>query len=195
MSAALIYLHGFISSPQSHKAVQLGDYLQRHHPAVCYQVPALGDTPDQAYERGEKAVADSLARFDTVALIGSSMGGFLATVLAERFGLRAVLINPVVRPQNLVDKFIGEHHNPYTGSRFCLDSGHVDILTALYLPEMARPQHYWALLQQGDETLDYRWAEAYYQASKLTVEPGGDHSFQGFERYFPQVVEFLGLVG
>ncbi|GAB3383619.1 alpha/beta fold hydrolase [Spongiibacter taiwanensis] len=195
MSAALVYLHGFISSPQSHKAVQMGEYLKSHHPDIHYAVPALGDTPDQAYERGSKAVMDCLARHDKVGLIGSSMGGFLSTVLAERFGLRAVLINPVVRPQHLVEKFIGEHHNPYTGSRFSLDSHHVDILTSLYLPALAAPQNYWALLQEGDETLDYRWAEDYYQHSKLTVEPGGDHAFQGFERYFHRVVEFLGLLG
>ncbi len=196
MTASLIYLHGFISSPQSHKAVLMGDYLRRHHPDINYQVPALGDTPDQAIARAEIALDRCLQTgAGPVALMGSSQGGFLATVLAERHRLGAVLINPVVNPQRLATHFLGRHVNPYTGSQFSLDHSHLALLAQLAVPQLQQPARYWVLLQQGDETLDYRQAEDFYRHSRLTVEAGGDHSFQGFERYLPEVVEFLGLLG
>lgn len=196
MSATLIYFHGFISSPQSHKAVITGEYLQEHHPSIHYRVPALGDTPDVAAQTAEAVVKECLERADgPVALIGSSMGGFLATVLAQRYGLRAVAINPVVHPQRLVTRLIGDHSNPYTGSEFSIGQAHVLALHDLAITELRSPDDCWALLQEGDETLDYRDALAFYRGARVTCEPGGDHSFHGFERYLPEVVEFLGLLG
>lgn len=196
MSVGLVYLHGFVSSPQSQKAVMMGDYLRAHHGHIDYRVPALGDTPQQAYERASVALQDSLRRHDgAVALMGSSLGGFLATVLAEQHGLKAVLINPAVRPRLLAEHFLGRHVNPYTGSEFTLEDSDIAILEQVCPASLIAPQHYWALLQKGDETLDYRLALEFYGGAKLTVEEGGDHGFQGFERYLPAVVEFLGLLG
>lgn len=185
----LIYLHGFLSSPQSVKARQTLDFVTQHYPQLDITVPELSPYPDEVEQQ---LVALAQQKSDKpLRFIGSSMGGFLSTFLVERFGGKAVLINPAVRPYVLLKDYLGEHQNPYTGRRFTLVEAHMDMLRALDCPTLKQPDHYWTLLQTGDETLDYREAEQKYQGGKLTIEQGGDHSFQHFERYLPDILAFL----
>ncbi|MDF1692609.1 MAG: esterase YqiA [Zhongshania sp.] len=189
MTAALIYIHGFISSPQSHKAQQLARYVAEHHPDISYFVPSLANTPGEAAQQLDELVQHCLQHHaGSVGLIGSSLGGFLATVLAERYSLPAVLINPAVEPHNFAGHFLGAHHNPYTGVDFSLNQADIDQLRSMVsAPVKGR---YWVLVQEGDEVLDYRLALEFYKGCDITVETGGDHSFQQFERHLPAVVDF-----
>jgi len=191
MAIAFIYLHGFLSSPQSAKARQLADYLHEHHPDIDYVVPALPEAPQRAYAIAEAAVQSLLADHAQVGLIGSSMGGFYATLLAERFHLRAVIINPSVQPQLSIEKYFGEHQNPYTGQQFSIGAADAEALQRMAVAQLTQPRNYWLLAQTGDEVLDYRQAVAFYSGAKKTIEPDGDHQFQGFGRYLPDVVKFL----
>lgn len=198
MLTDIVYIHGFISSPQSLKAQQLRRYVESvnrdsnlgEEAGVAVHIPALPDHPGPAYDAVNALVHQCVQRDATVGLVGSSLGGFFATVLAERYGLPAVLINPAVRPAELASHFEGEHENLYTGSRFSLSAADVAVLTRLQ-PQTISPQRYRVMLQEGDETLDYRRAKAFYAGSDLIIEPGGDHSFQGFDRHLPAVLEFL----
>jgi uncharacterized protein len=194
MTAALIYIHGFLSSAQSLKAQQLKTYVERHYPDIVVHTPSLPDTPQAALQELDALVQRALHEpFCRLGMVGSSLGGFFATVLAERYRLPAVLINPAVQPAELVaEHFLGEHINPYTGQRFLIGE---DEIAALRDMQPQRPLHgrYWLLTQEGDETLDYRRGVAFYEGQKQTVEPDGDHSFQDFDRYLSAVVEFLGL--
>lgn len=189
----LLYIHGFISSPQSFKAEQTAAYLNGLSPAIPCTVPQLPPAPAASLALLERALEAALERSDRVGLVGSSMGGFFATVLAERYDLRAVLINPAVQPQRLLVDFEGAHLNPYTGEHFVVDASYRHQLEAM-LPASLTPERYWVLLQSGDETLDYREAQSYYRACRMTLEPGGDHSFVGYERHLPAIVKFLKLV-
>jgi predicted esterase YcpF (UPF0227 family) len=194
VSLTLIYLHGFLSSPLAAKATLTRDWLARHSPTIAFGVPALPDSPQAALAAAEAAVLAALAR-GPVGLIGSSMGGFHATILAERFGLRAVLVNPSAKPHLRIDRYFshdgkGEQTNPYTGERFTLDGNDARWLENA-LPTTIDPSRYWLLTQTGDEVLDYREAVAYYAGCRQTIEPGGNHQFVGFERYLPEVVRFL----
>jgi predicted esterase YcpF (UPF0227 family) len=194
VSLTLIYLHGFLSSPLSAKATLTRDWLARHHPAIAFAVPALPDLPQAALAAAEAAVVAALAR-GRVGLIGSSMGGFHATVLAERYDLRAVLVNPSAQPHLRIHRYFSqdgksEQTNPYTGQRFTLDENDARWLENAQ-PAAPDPRRYWLLVQTGDEVLDYREAVAYYAGCRQTIEPGGNHQFAGFERYLPEIVEFL----
>lgn len=189
---ALLYLHGFLSSPQSAKARLLGDYLSRRNSGVHYRVPALPEEPDAALAAAEAALHElQAAGHAPVGLVGSSMGGFYATVLAERHGLRAVLVNPSVQPQLSIHRYFGALTNPYSGRRFTLDSCHAEALAAMAPAAVSRPEQLWLLVQSGDEVLDYRAALGFYAGCRQTVEAGGDHAFQGFERYLPDLLKFL----
>lgn len=111
--------------------------------------------------------------------------------MVEKYSGKAVLINPAVRPFELLEDFLGEHVNPYTQQHFLLENQHIDELRKLDTPTLKATSDYWALLQTEDETLDYRQAENKYQNYKLTIEQGGDHSFQDFQRFLPEIFRFL----
>lgn len=189
MPARLIYLHGFLSSPCSAKAQELARHADSGGRAPAIVIPALPDTPAAALGAAEAAVADAVAG-GPVALVGSSMGGFYATVLAERYGLRAVLVNPSVHPHRRLQRYYGWHTNPYTGAVARIGPDAAAELEAM-APAAIDPARYWLLVQTGDETLDYREAVALYAGARHTVEPGGNHRFIGFNRHLPEIFNFL----
>lgn len=192
MTPALIYIHGFLSSPLSTKAQQLGEFVAAKYPSIEYIVPGLANNPGEACRQVDQLVQDCLQRgFKPLGLVGSSLGGFLATLMAERYDLSAVLINPAVAPHNLAEHFIGTHHNPYTAVDFSLTQADIDALRDMAVVPQAR--RYWLMVQEADEVLDYRQAVNLYRGSKMTVEAEGDHSFQGFDRHLAAVVNFLQL--
>lgn len=186
----LIYIHGFLSSPESFKARQTQAWLAVNHPEVAYHCPQLTPYPEQTRLALEQLVESLLPQ--KIFLIGSSLGGFWATWLAEKYNLKAVLINPAVRPYEFMPKHIGVILKSYhSEDTYCLAAHHIDEIKAVDgIPQ--RLSNYWLLVQEGDETLDYTQAVEKYRGCKQTIEQGGDHSFQGFERYLSKIIDFLG---
>lgn len=185
----LLYLHGFNSSPESIKAQQISQWFQQHHPEVKVVVPHLAPYPTQAWQQIEAILTEY--NDHQIGVVGSSLGGYLATRVSQQLACPAVLINPAVKPYELLVDYLGENSNLYTGETYTLIPEHINELKALDCPELLQPEKLWALLQTDDEVLDYRQAEAKYQAGKVTVEQGGDHSFVNFERHFNDIVTFL----
>ncbi len=184
----VLYLHGFNSGSESPKARLMREACSRieHHgkPLPC-RTPHLSHRPAEALASAESALAEL---GDNVLLVGSSMGGFLTSVLAERHDLAAVLINPAVSPARLVDAWLGmEFVNPYSGERFCIESAHRDELAALSPPRLS-PERYLLLLGTADETLDCHEAFAAYHGCRTLLEPGGDHGFSRLAVYLPAVL-------
>ncbi|QSV13753.1 esterase YqiA [Photobacterium ganghwense] len=192
MQPLLLYLHGFNSSPQSLKATLMADYCRQARPDIRVEIPQLPCYPADAADFIETLI-QSLKHEYRIGLVGSSLGGYLATWVNARHQLPAVLVNPAVKPYELLQDYLGEQENPYTGQRYLLEPKHMAELCQLDVAQLARPEQFWLLQQEGDEVLDYRQAVDKYAACRQTVEPLGDHSFVGFDRYPAQIIRFLEL--
>ena len=185
----LLYLHGLNSSPASRKASQLSTAMARMGIAEHLRVPALHHHPRQAIAQIEAHIAE----LDQPVLVGSSLGGYYATHLAERHGLRALLINPAVNPHQRFDSYLGPQTNLYSGEVWTLTDDHVAALAELEVPPPQDAGRYQVWLQTGDETLDYRHAADFYRSCALRIQAGGDHGFQGFAERLPALLAFAGF--
>ena len=181
----LIYIHGFNSSPASFKAKVLHDRLVAAGRAHEFVAPALPHSPAAAAQ-----LLEALARgHPRAALVGSSLGGFYATWLAERLALRAVLVNPAVRPYELLAGHVGRQQNFHNGEEYDFTLGHVAELRALEVGALD-PTRYFLLVETGDEVLDYRQAVAKYRGARQLVIEGGDHGFSDFANHVDAVMDF-----
>ena len=153
------------------------------------RVPALHHHPRQAILQLEQAIA----QLGRPLLVGSSLGGYYATHLAERHGLKALLVNPAVSPHRMFDGYLGTQTNLYSGETWELTHDHVLALAELEVQAPQDPQRYQVWLQTGDETLDYRLAQQYYRACALRIQAGGDHGYQGFAQQLPALLNFAGI--
>ncbi|PMG86726.1 esterase YqiA [Vibrio breoganii] len=190
--ALLLYLHGFNSSPQSLKAQVMAEFCAEYRPDIRFVAPQLPVYPEPCVQLLEQ-LCDELTLDYQVGLVGSSMGGYLSTWLNKKYGFKAVLVNPAVKPYELLQDFLGPQLNPYTQEKYLLEPVHVEQLRVIDVPEINNTSDFWLLQQQGDEVLNYQQAVDKYRGCKQTVEEGGNHSFVGFERYPSAIVEFLQL--
>ena len=188
----LLYLHGFRSSPQSMKARITGAWMQAHRPEVVWCCPQLPPSPAAALELIERETASWPTQ--TTAVIGSSLGGFYATVLAERRGCRAVLLNPAVNPARDLANHIGETTAWHSDERFFFEPRFVGELRAMTPAAITQVKRYCAVIAKGDEVLDWREMSARYAGAAGTLLEGGNHALGDYESaHLPGVLAFLGL--
>jgi predicted esterase YcpF (UPF0227 family) len=198
----LLYLHGFRSSPKSFKAQMMAAHIAalnanaseiagaRHITWACPQLPP---SPALAWALIEQTTRDW--PLETMAVVGSSLGGFYATALAERRGCRAAVINPAVEPARDLARYIGEQtafHDPQ--DRFFFRPEFINELKALAPHPITRPERYWALIAKGDEVLDWHEMFDRYKAVRnLTLLEGGDHAVSCFAEHMPALLDWLQL--
>lgn len=186
----IAYLHGFNSSPQSHKAQVLSRYMAEHGLGARFACPALPPLATEAIAAVETLMARHPdARF---CFLGSSLGGYYATHLAEKHGAKAVLINPAVEPHVGLRAYLGAQENLHTGEPYQLTEAHLRAWQALGV-ERITPSRYLLIVETGDEVLDYREALERYRGAETLVVEGGDHSLQSFPRHLPRILAFAGL--
>ena len=189
----LLYLHGFRSSPESFKARRLHAWLQAQRPGVQWWCPQLPPSPHEAMALVHAGIVSWPAA--TMAVIGSSLGGFYATVVAERQGCPAVLLNPAVDPARDLAAYIGEQtafHHP--DQRFLFRAEYVDELRRLTVAPISRPERYAAVIAKGDELLDWREMVGRYPGATIRLLAGSDHALSDFDEHLPFILEFLKLM-
>ncbi len=189
--ATILYIHGFLSSPQSHKARITKRWLEHHHPDIGFCCPPLSSYPSQARASLYQTIANCPDK--EIFAVGSSLGGFWATHLLEHQMIkRAVLVNPGVMPQGRFHEFIGKPlKNYYTEDVYELSRQDLDDLAAFDVNPITQHQYYWLMVQKGDQTLDYRLALEKYRGCRQLVEEGGSHTFEGYENWLPDILAFF----
>ena len=184
----VVYLHGFNSSPASHKARLFAEYCNQHR--ITAVVPELSHDPGLAMSTAESCVKTH----KPVLLVGSSLGGYYATYLAEKYSLKAALINPAVSPcDHLQEKFLGMQRNHHSGMEYEITRDHVERLRGFEVNKISDPSRYLLLVQTGDEVLDYRLAVERYRGCQQLVQQGGNHAFENFSEVLPVIMHFAGL--
>ncbi len=188
----LLYLHGFRSSPQSAKARLMAEHVARHHPAVHFWCPQLPPSPRAAMA----LVAEGITAWPcaAMAVVGSSLGGFYASWVAQRKACPSVLLNPAVDPARDLARYIGEQtawHAPEV--RFDFRPEYIAELQALDVRGRPPAGPELALIAQGDELLDWREMVARYPQARQIVLEGGDHALSDFPAHLASVAAFLNL--
>jgi len=188
----LLYLHGFRSSPQSAKARRVAAWVQQHRPDLHWWCPQLPPSPRETMAVLFKTLAGWPQ--ERMAVIGSSLGGFYATAVAERTGCPAVLLNPAVNPARDLAAYIGEQtsfHDP--ADHFFFRAEFIAELRELSLTAVTRPERYFAIIAKGDEVLDWREMTGRYPGAHIRLLEGGDHGLSDFEDHLPHLLSFLHL--
>lgn len=184
----ILYLHGFRSSPQSMKARVTGErmaQLGRSREFLCPQLPA---SPKLAMELAFGLVQGVPA--GELAIIGSSLGGYYATSMAERLGCRAVLLNPATSAYTDLEQHVGITTEYHSDKPFEFKREYIDELRALAVDRITRPERYFLIAASGDEVLDYRAMLAHYAGARQHLIEGSDHAISEFPQYVDEVLAF-----
>jgi predicted esterase YcpF (UPF0227 family) len=184
----IVYLHGFRSSPSSRKATILRDALAARGRAADYACPALPASPAQAVSM-VRGLVEGVPSGE-LALIGSSLGGFYATFLAELLGCRAALLNPAIRPHEDLAKFLGVQPVYFTDEVIEFRAHYLEELRALDTPQITRPSRYLLIAASGDMVIDYRTMLSKYAGAQQRVIQGSDHELSDFAQYVDEVLRF-----
>lgn len=188
-SPRLIYLHGFRSSPQSFKARLLAARLAGRGLGARFACPQLPASPAAAVDLVLRELAPGPA--DT--LVGSSLGGYYATWLAERCGCRAVLLNPAIFPARDLAAHTGAQRMYHSDDEFVFEPRYLDELARLEVAAPSRPERYLLIAARGDELLDWREMVAKYRGVPTVLLEGGDHGLSDFAGLVGRVLDFAGL--
>ena len=184
----ILYLHGFKSSPASFKARLIGEALAKRGRAADYRCPQLPASPAEAIHQAMQ-IAESVPAA-SLCLIGSSLGGFYATWIAERLGCRAVLLNPAVQPPRELSQYVGTSRAYHSDAPFEFKAEYVDQLRALAVPAISLPQRYFLIAATGDEVLDWREMRDHYRGARQRIIEGSDHGLSDFASYLDEVLAF-----
>jgi predicted esterase YcpF (UPF0227 family) len=187
----LLYLHGFRSSPQSAKARQTAAWMQAHRPDVHWWCPQLPPSPAEAMGLLNDGTQDWPAA--RTGVIGSSLGGFYATAVAERSGCRAVLLNPAVDPARDLTRHIGEITAWHSDERFFFRPEFIDELRAIRPAVPTRLERYFAVIAKGDELLSWVDMSERYRGARIKLLEASDHALSDFADHLGEVVDFLDL--
>jgi len=190
----LLYLHGFRSSPRSTKARAVADRVAQRHPNLHWWCPQLPPSPKDAIDMVMKGIADWPRK--SMAVVGSSLGGFYATYVAGMTRCRAVLLNPAVHPARDLTLYIGDQsawHDP--AEHFYFRPEYIHELRAMEVGSLTRPERVFAVIAKGDEVLDWHEMSARYADSRVKLIEGGDHALSDFKKsHLDDVMAFINPV-
>lgn len=185
----MLYLHGFLSSPQSLKAQQTLAYCLSTGLGENITIPQMSDGPAETIAQLHALIDENGS--DHLVLMGSSLGGYYATYLSDFYQAPAVLINPAVRPYELWESRLGENRNYHSDEIHVVTRAHIEELRQIDVSPLSKPKNFKVFLQTGDETLDYRQALEKFGAGQCVVHENGSHSYDDFEHELPVMFDFF----
>ena len=188
--ATLVYLHGFNSSPQTVKGRKLAAAAAALAAPARVYIPPLHHRPARAMRDVRTWLDANVVDRAALTFVGSSLGGYYATFLAEEFGARAAVINPAVRPASSLAAYVGPQRNLHTGEAWELTRGHFAELEDLYVTRLSRMDRYFLLMRSGDELLDWREAVMRYAGGWQFIMGGGDHGWEDIDDEIPSILRF-----
>ena len=188
--ATLVYLHGFNSSPQTVKGRKLAAAAAALAAPARVYIPQLHHRPATAMRDVRTWLDANVVDRTALTFVGSSLGGYYATFLAEELGARAVVINPAVRPASSLAAYVGPQRNLHTGEAWELTRGHFAELEDLYVTRLSRMDRYYLLTRSGDELLDWREAVMRYAGGWQFIMGGGDHGWEDIDDEIPSILRF-----
>ena len=184
----ILYLHGFRSSPDSYKACVMREHMQALGRAEEIACPDLSPSPALAIAQAEAILAGQDMK--NVCIFGSSLGGYYATWLAEKYGCKAVLLNPAVKPPRDLESYVGVTTYYHSERVFEFKAEYVEQLRALAVEKISQPERYFLIAATGDEVLDWREMVAHYPDAKQFIIEGSDHGIAEFADYLDMVMAF-----
>jgi len=191
-STLLVYLHGFRSSPRSSKAVMTGEAvktLATADSAIDWYCPQLLASPKESMAMVTKYIDQSKA--DHIVVIGSSLGGFYTNYLAEKYGCKAVALNPAVRAARELEPHVGMMTSYDSNEPFDFRPEYIDELKTLQVEGITNPNRYFLIAAKGDELLDWREMSAFYKGAHQLILEGSDHGIANYADHLPRVLEFI----
>jgi predicted esterase YcpF (UPF0227 family) len=174
------------------KAQQTKAYFSKNFPDINFYSPQLASSPKGVIKQLENLITSSNSIEQQWFFMGSSLGGYFATYLSEKYQGKAVLINPAVNPYELMSDYLGEQTNPYTGEVYQVEQHFIESLKSLEQKIISK-NNYMVMVQTGDEVLDYQQATEKYDNCQLIVQLGGDHSFIDYSKMLPKIAMFFNL--
>lgn len=190
----ILYLHGFRSSPRSYKASLMARAMKERDLSERWVCPQLPASPAQAITLANRLIEQArdcgLNPETELVIIGSSLGGYYANYLAEKWRCRAAVLNPAVYPAQTLAAQTGVHTHYHSGDPFVFLPEYVDELGEFATGKPAQPERYYLLACKGDEVLDWRDMAGWYAGSHGRILEGGDHGISDFERWLPEVLDF-----
>ncbi|MGN1392627.1 MAG: YqiA/YcfP family alpha/beta fold hydrolase [Succinivibrionaceae bacterium] len=189
----VIYVHGFLSSARALKATQTKEYIISYEPDLHYDSIDLPNTPKEAFAELDLLIKSYIRKDFKVSLIGSSMGGFLSMYMSAKYNIKAVLINPCVYPWDLMGSYVDKNHiNPYTQIEFTITHQDIENVKKIAADYSINPKLLALFVQRGDEVLSYENScSLLHDAALVHIEDGGNHRFEGFDSYLPEIIKFL----
>ena len=181
----ILYIHGWNSYKDARKAVLLKDEINSNKNFEVDSI-TLKSHPKEAIQQLSNYIEDHKEQ-RKVHLIGSSLGGYYATFLSEKYNLKAAMINPAVWAYKIFKNDMGSNENLNTGEKYFIDDLWVQSLKDIFI-ENITVKNYLVLLQTGDQTLNYKFAKQYFEGSNIIVDEGGSHSFENLELKIPEML-------
>lgn len=184
----ILYIHGFSSSGFGKKALEFKEHFKDN---LLHQ--SLPTIPALAIDNLEQNIEIFLKLNQKVHLIGSSLGAYYSLYLSQKYNLKAVLINPAVKPLETLSRYEGVTFvkNYFDSSKFEFTKEHIRSLKDYEISILNNPKNIMTLLQKDDEVIDYKISLELLKDTNIFLEEGGNHSFIGINRYFKKIEEFF----
>lgn len=214
----IVYIHGLDSDANSTKGLLLERYCQQHYPEVTVLRPDLNKSPAKVFEQLNTLITKLQSESDhtntdlmshtpiKTVLVGSSLGGYFATLVSNHTGCSVLLLNPSTQPHITLQRFSSQpslqDDNQDTGfiSQVLYTTAGGWTITGAdlqwfsdHLLTVKYPQRVAVWIKESDELLNPQLSADFYrqQGAGVTLQAGGDHRFTDFAEQLPIVINTL----